>query len=82
VAPLRRPQKSYLNQEFDGGYRNDPEEWPTIQDVMIDAMIRLEKAIGPFVPQLRQVQPGSAGPESGASTDRSQTVGPSGVDAR
>jgi hypothetical protein len=32
-----------------GGYRDDESKWPEIQDVIIDAMIRLEKALRPFV---------------------------------
>ena len=35
-----------------GGYR-DPEKWGSVQDAMIDAMIRLEKAIRPFIVKLR-----------------------------
>jgi len=34
-----------------GGYR-DEEKWPEIQDVMIDAMIRLEKAFRPHIDKL------------------------------
>lgn len=33
----------------DGGFRSSEEEWPVIQAQMIDAMIRLEKAISPHV---------------------------------
>jgi hypothetical protein len=36
-----------------GGYRDDEALWPSIQDRMIDAMIRLEKAIRPFVQALQ-----------------------------
>lgn len=35
-----------------GGYR-DEDRWAAIQDVMIDAMIRLEKAFKPYVAKLR-----------------------------
>ncbi|MCB9438280.1 MAG: DUF4268 domain-containing protein [Anaerolineales bacterium] len=35
-----------------GGYRSAPEEWPTIQDALIDAMIRLEKALRPYLKKL------------------------------
>jgi len=35
-----------------GGYRDDREEWPDIQDAMIDAMIRLEKALRPHIDAL------------------------------
>ena len=35
-----------------GGYRDDEEEWPEIQDTMIDTMIRLEKALRPHIDRL------------------------------
>ena len=35
-----------------GGYLSDREYWPGIQDAMIDAMIRLEKALRPHIDQL------------------------------
>jgi len=35
-----------------GGYR-DPEKWPHIQDEMIDAMIRLERALKPHITKLQ-----------------------------
>jgi hypothetical protein len=34
-----------------GGYRDD-ESWPEIQDAMIDAMIRLERALKPHIAKL------------------------------
>ncbi len=36
-----------------GGYK-DEANWPTIQAAMIDAMVRLEKALSPFISQLRR----------------------------
>jgi hypothetical protein len=36
-----------------GGYRSDESQWPTIQDAMIDAMIRLEKALAPHLEKLK-----------------------------
>ncbi len=36
----------------DGGLANR-ERWPEIQDAMIDAMIRLEKAFSPYIRKLR-----------------------------
>jgi hypothetical protein len=36
-----------------GGYRDDETKWPEIQDAMIDAMIRLDKAISPFIINLK-----------------------------
>jgi hypothetical protein len=35
-----------------GGYRSPQEQWPEIHDKLIDAMIRLDKAVRPFVQQL------------------------------
>jgi len=35
-----------------GGYRSDEENWAKIHDAMIDAMIKLEKALSPFVAKL------------------------------
>jgi hypothetical protein len=35
-----------------GGYRDDESKWPSIQDAMIDAMIRLEKALKPYIAKL------------------------------
>ncbi len=36
-----------------GGYRDDEESWPAIQDRLIDAMIRLDKAFHPHIKRLR-----------------------------
>ena len=35
-----------------GGYRDEEEKWPDIQDAMIDAMIRLERALNAHITQL------------------------------
>jgi hypothetical protein len=35
-----------------GGYRSDEDEWPKIQDAMIDAMIGLEAALRPYIERL------------------------------
>lgn len=35
-----------------GGYRDDEAEWPVIQDTLIDAMVRLEKALKPCIGKL------------------------------
>jgi hypothetical protein len=37
-----------------GGYRSDEVKWPAIQDAMIDAMIRLEKALAPHLEKLKK----------------------------
>ena len=43
-----------ISKQFDrGGYRNNEEEWPEIQDTMIDGMIRLEAAFRPHIDQLQ-----------------------------
>jgi hypothetical protein len=34
---------------FKGGYKNDESEWPELHEKMVDAMIRFEKAISPFL---------------------------------
>lgn len=40
-------------QRFSGiGYRDDESRWPGLQDEMLDAMIRLEKALRPHITQL------------------------------
>jgi hypothetical protein len=39
----------------DGGYRDDESKWPLIQEAMIDGMIRLERAIGPHLINLRNI---------------------------
>lgn len=35
-----------------GGYRNDEADWEKIQIQMIEAMIKLEKALKPFINKL------------------------------
>ena len=37
-----------------GGYRDPEQDWPEIQDTMIEAIIRLEKALAPHVAGLKQ----------------------------
>lgn len=40
-------------QRFNGvGYRDDESQWPELQEEMVDAMIRLEKALRPHIAQL------------------------------
>lgn len=39
-----------------GGWKDDPSKWPDIQDEMIDAMIRFEKALGPHIVKIKGVQ--------------------------
>ena len=35
-----------------GGYRDEEEKWPQIHEAMVDAMIRLEKSLKPYISQL------------------------------
>lgn len=35
-----------------GGYRDDPSTWPKVYDEMVDGMVKLEKAIRPFLKEL------------------------------
>ena len=46
---------SRIGQDLEGGYRNDPEQWPKIQDRMIDSMVRLQNAIQPHLAELRNI---------------------------
>ena len=36
-----------------GGWKSDESKWPEIQDAMIDAMVRLERALAPRLPDLK-----------------------------
>ena len=36
-----------------GGYRNDEEQWPKIHEAMVDAMIRLEKTLKPYIKAIK-----------------------------
>lgn len=38
-----------INEISTGGYRDHQEKWPAIQDTIIESMIRLERALKPFV---------------------------------
>lgn len=37
----------------DGGYRDEESKWPEIHEAMIDAMIRLERALNPYLSKLK-----------------------------
>ena len=39
-----------------GGYKDDEANWQPIQIAMIDAMVRLEKALSPYVAKLVQMR--------------------------
>lgn len=49
--PLEGKRACRIKQSLDGGYR-DEERWPEIHESMIDAMIRLERALRPHLDQL------------------------------
>jgi hypothetical protein len=36
-----------------GGYRDDEEKWPQIHEAMVEAMIRLEKALKPYIKSIK-----------------------------
>jgi hypothetical protein len=41
---------AFIHEVKNGGYKDDVEsKWPEIQDAIIDAMMRLEKALRPFL---------------------------------
>jgi len=37
-----------------GGYRDDEQKWPKLYEMMVDAMIRLDKAMKPHIQKLRE----------------------------
>lgn len=43
----------FLIPSMNGGYRDDESEWPAIIEKQVDAMIRLEKALGPYIAELK-----------------------------
>jgi hypothetical protein len=46
-----------VEREFEGGYRNDPKEWPAIQGQMIAAMVKLDEIIRPLIQKLKEIAP-------------------------
>lgn len=44
-----------------GGYRDDEERWPAIYEALVDAMIRLDKALRPYISKHRTPYPGDRG---------------------
>jgi hypothetical protein len=42
-----------INEITTGGYRDEEAKWTTIQDAIVDSMVRLEKALRPFVELIR-----------------------------
>lgn len=41
-----------VNELPGGRYRNDPDDWPAIQDRMFKALIRLQEAVESYLPKL------------------------------
>ena len=41
-----------IKKDIEGGYRDDGAEWPATHNAMIDAMVRLEKALRPYMRKL------------------------------
>jgi uncharacterized protein DUF4268 len=50
--PLEGRRACRIRERFENGGYRDEERWPQIQDAMIDAMIRLEKALKPHISAL------------------------------
>lgn len=44
--------------EFETGYAADPEQWPALQDRMIEAMRKLHGVVAPLIPRLREIGAG------------------------
>lgn len=44
----------------EGGYRSDEADWPQIQEALVDAMVRLERVLGPHLQGLRPKAAASA----------------------
>ena len=49
---LEGKRTCYIYKWFSSGGYRDKERWPEIQDAMINAMIRLEKAFRPYIDKL------------------------------
>lgn len=48
-------KQSYFGVNFDGGYRQPPDEWAVLQDKMITTMQEIEEAVKPLLNELRQI---------------------------
>lgn len=49
---LEGKQACRISKRLEGGYLDDETKWPGIQDAMIDAMIRLDRALRPHIDRL------------------------------
>lgn len=51
---LNEKQASYIEHTLAlGGWKDEPAKWPVIQDAMINAMIRFERALSPHISKLK-----------------------------
>jgi Domain of unknown function (DUF4268) len=50
--PMEGKRGCRIRERFESGGYRDEERWPEIQDAMIDAMVRLEKALKPHIAKL------------------------------
>ena len=42
-----------IHEVKNGGYKDEEAKWPEIQNAIIDAMVRLEKALRPFLQHIQ-----------------------------
>ena len=53
--PLQEKRACRIRKDISsGGYRTPVEMWPELQEAMIDAMVRLEKALRPHLSEMRR----------------------------
>jgi hypothetical protein len=50
---LDHQRTSHIRYVISGGGLQNKDRWPEIQDRMIDAMVRLERALGPEIQRLK-----------------------------
>ena len=50
---LDNRRASRIRIDFEGGYRSTEEEWPQLQEKMIDAMNQLEAAVRPEIKKIK-----------------------------
>jgi len=50
---LDKRRASRISKKFESFGLGDKEKWPDIQDKLIDAVIRIEKAFKPFIKNLK-----------------------------
>ena len=52
--PCKGSKRTAIRKRFVGGDLSFPETWPELQDKMIDAMIRFEKALRPWLDKIKE----------------------------